>query len=147
MMASVSLGEAAKLTGLNRTSILRAVRRGQLTAQGREDGRFLVDVAELERVYQLRHHPDAQEGASGGQQKHEQAETHQSSTARIATLEGEIKGLQAKIEGLEALLAEVRTARDLAQDEKKGMREQLRMALAALPPPTSPRRPWWSWRR
>jgi len=55
----LTLGAAAKLTGLNRTTVLRAIKSGRLSAARQDDGSYRIDPAELERVYTIRHLPDA----------------------------------------------------------------------------------------
>ena len=146
----LTLGAASKLTGLNRTTVLRAIKSGRLSATRRDDGSYVIDPAELERVYTIRQMPDvqgaqrdevgdarrgAQAGASSDAHQSAQAETPPSPDARIAALEAEVRGLQ-------ALLVEVRASRELALEQSKGAQEQLRLALVALPPP---RRSWRWW--
>jgi hypothetical protein len=58
-MALVSLGQAAKLAGLGKTTLARAIKSGRLSATRRDDGGYQIDVAELERVYPLRAPTDA----------------------------------------------------------------------------------------
>src|SRR3954449_9346394 len=58
-MALVSLGQAAKLAGLGKTTLARAIKAGRLSATRRDDGGYHIDVAELERVYPLRAPTDA----------------------------------------------------------------------------------------
>jgi hypothetical protein len=58
-MAQVSLGQAAKLTGLGKTTLARAIKRGSLSATRRDDGGYQIEVSELERVYPLRSPTDA----------------------------------------------------------------------------------------
>src|SRR5215213_8660562 len=97
----LTLGAAAKLTGLNRTTVLRAIKSGKLSAARRDDGSYVIDPAELERVYTIRQMPDvqgaqqaevgdarrgAQAGAAGDAHQHAHAETHPSPDARIAAL-------------------------------------------------------------
>src|SRR5262245_23877432 len=47
----LSLQQAAQQTGRNRTSILRAIKRGQITGSKDAEGNWTVDAAELARVY------------------------------------------------------------------------------------------------
>jgi hypothetical protein len=58
-MAQVSLGQAAKLTELGKTTLARAIKRGALSASRRDDGGYQIEVSELERVYPLRSPTDA----------------------------------------------------------------------------------------
>ena len=55
----VGLTYAAKLTGKQRSTILRAIKAGRLSEHRDSHGRRRVDVAELERVYGPLRTPDA----------------------------------------------------------------------------------------
>jgi hypothetical protein len=135
-VALLTLGQAARLTGHNKTTLSRAIKAGRLSATRRDDGAYLIDVAELERVYTIKAQSDATPAAVAPDSRVPQdaAPARDPETAaRLATLEAEVRGLQ-------ALLTEVRAARDLAQ-------EQNRQLLAALPAPATTRRSWWPWRR
>jgi len=47
----VTLGEAAKLTGKSKTSILRAIKDGRLSYAEKNEHSYKIDTAELFRVY------------------------------------------------------------------------------------------------
>ncbi len=53
----LSLGAAARMAGLNKTTLSRHIRAGRLSAQRVDGGGYLIDASELARVYELR--PDA----------------------------------------------------------------------------------------
>src|SRR4051812_18080321 len=55
----VPLGEASRLTRVNKSTLTRAIKAGRLSATRREDGSFVVDVSELERIYPIRPASDA----------------------------------------------------------------------------------------
>jgi hypothetical protein len=156
----LTLGAAAKLTGQHRTTILRAVRNGRLSATRRDDGAHLIDPAELERVFTIKRMPDAadtpkadvdaqrctQVSASPAARQSAHPENQPSLDAHTAS---HIASLEAEVRGLQALLAEVRSSRDEARardhEQIRQLQEQNRMLLAALPPP---RRSWrWTWWR
>ena len=46
-----TLGTAAKATGLNKSTVLRAIRSGKISAVKDEHGEWQIDPAELHRVY------------------------------------------------------------------------------------------------
>ena len=46
----ITLAQAAALTGMNRSSILRAIKRGAITGTKDQNDAWLVDGAELARV-------------------------------------------------------------------------------------------------
>jgi hypothetical protein len=50
--------------------------------------------------------------------------------------------LEAKVQGLEALLIEVRASRDTAHEHLRTTQDQMRQILAALPAPAQQRRSW-----
>src|SRR3954467_13973939 len=136
-MAAVTLGEAARLTQLNKSTLSRAVKAGRLSATRRDDGSFIVDVSELERVFPIQAAPDAPaasgasdatDGTTRCERRCARGEKQPSADARDAR----VAGLEAEVRGLRELLAEVRASRD-------GLQEQLHVALAALP---APRRSW-----
>ena len=61
-----TLAQAAQVTGKNRSTLLRAIKNGKLSAHKQDDGSYLIDASELFRVY------DAQ-GALVQMHKHAQA--------------------------------------------------------------------------
>src|SRR3954470_14656037 len=94
-MAAVTLGEAARLTRLNKSTVSRAVKSGRLSATRRDDGSFLVDIAELERVFTIRAAPAASpttDAATGCEHQGASRRQHPSAEVRIATLEAELRG-------------------------------------------------------
>ena len=50
-MALINLTQAAKLTGKNRSTIWRHIKRGKLSSRKNHDGKPMVDTSELIRVY------------------------------------------------------------------------------------------------
>lgn len=48
---SYTLGQAAKATGISKPTLSRAIKSGKLSGQKQPDGSFLIDPAELHRVY------------------------------------------------------------------------------------------------
>src|SRR4051794_13719720 len=52
----LSLAQAAEATGRSRSTLLRAIRKGQISAARDAAGGFLVDEAELSRVFPLHGH-------------------------------------------------------------------------------------------
>ena len=50
-MAAITLGEAARLTGLGKTTLARAIKAGRLSAARTPVGSYEIDPSELARVY------------------------------------------------------------------------------------------------
>lgn len=53
-MTQLTLPQAAKATGKDRSTLFRAIKSGKLTATKNANGDFVVDVAELDRVYPVK---------------------------------------------------------------------------------------------
>ena len=62
-MPLVPIKVAAELAGRDRSTILRAIESGKLSASKSEVGHYLIDPAELERVYGALRTPDVQTDA------------------------------------------------------------------------------------
>ena len=52
-MPSVGLKEAARLTGKNQSTIHRAMKKNKISYTVNDDGERVIDVAELNRVFQI----------------------------------------------------------------------------------------------
>lgn len=76
----LSLQQAAQQTGRNRTSILRAIKRGEITGSKDAEGNWTVDAAELSRVY--------------GAQSQRPTPTDAHADARVAELRAVIEDLR-----------------------------------------------------
>ena len=62
-MAFLTASQAADLTGKNRSTIIRAIEKGHLSATKDSFGHYLLDPAELERVYGTLQRVDARDDA------------------------------------------------------------------------------------
>src|SRR4051794_38857893 len=102
-MAHVNARTAAKLVSRDRSTILRALESGRLSASKDERGQWLIDPAELERVYGQLHLPDAPEAASD----------HDAYTMQAAALTREVELLR------ETLDHERRTAHETIAHERR----------------------------
>jgi len=104
---SYTLGQAAKATGTSKPTLSRAIKSGRLSAQKQPDGSFVIDPAELHRVYP----PAATTGNDNGNA--EQSETPNNPKALQEQLETlreerdrERRQLQATIDDLRHRLDE-----------------------------------------
>jgi len=136
-MPPVHVRQAAKLSGMNRSTITRAIGKGQLSATRDEQGRYLIDPAELERVYGPL---GAHEVRTDAMREHAQADA---SPAR------EVELLR---EQLEHERVERERERRVWDDERDFLRKlveehttQLRLVTRELTPPAETKRPgFWS---
>jgi hypothetical protein len=145
-MTMISLGQAAKLAGLGKTTIARAIKSGRLSATRRDDGGYHIDVAELERVYPLRA-PAEPTGATGDATG--PAVRSATGDATGSDLTGEIAALRATAALMREQIADLREDRD----RWRGVAERLAIAPPAPSPASppepevTPKRSLWRWLR
>jgi excisionase family DNA binding protein len=136
---TLSLGQAARLTGLGKTTLARAIRAGRLSATRNETGGYSIDAAELARVYPFPTRTEAT-GATDDV------------TATVKTTSA---ALTAEVAALREMLAMMREQVADAREERDRWRDQAqRLALTPpkpepLPSPTPPAKSmtWWRWLR
>jgi hypothetical protein len=118
---SYTLAAAAKAVGLNKTTILRAIKSGKISGVKDENGEWHIEPAELHRVYR----PVAGSATrSDAPQRYAPADEELSARAFLA---------EQRLSDLKALLDEVRAERDAWRDQAQ------RLALTDQ----RERRPWW----
>jgi len=118
-----TIQQAAKATGMSRQAIHAAVKKGKISASKSAQGILEVDAAELHRVYPLVN-------------LNEPNFTTKDNTTD--TSDAENRELKARIQGLEALLAEVRSERDRWQEQADAWQMQAKALTAA--PHTEPKK-------
>jgi hypothetical protein len=118
-------GEVMAPTGLHKVSILRAIRKGKISADKDEHGEWRLQPAELFRVYPPL--PEQRNG-SGDEQQYAAPVT--------AALEAEISGLKQVNQILRDQLDDMRGQRDKWE-------QAAWTALRQLPAPKAPIRSWW----
>lgn len=143
-MALVSLGQAAKLAGLGKTTLARAIKAGRLSATRRDDGGYQIDISELERVYPLRAPPDATGATAAATGTVVHLATGDATGGALA---GEIEALRATAALMREQIGDLREDRD----RWRGIAERLAIAPPA-PVETGPETPparvtWWRWLR
>jgi hypothetical protein len=131
----LSMGEAAKLAGISKATLSRAIKSGRVSASRNTNGGYDVDPAELFRVYPR----NAATVAANGSMK-------QDATA-IATAPAteETLALKAEIEGLKAQLALMREHADDIKTQRDGWQKQAENAQRLLSD-QRPRRSWFGLR-
>ena len=168
-MALLTLGEAARLCGVPKSTISRAIKSGRLSAGRMDDGSYSIDPSELSRVYEFKPEQPAATDGEEGSAVHDATGASSLSNAnaspvadhevaiRLAAAEAELKGLRDMVE-------ELRRTRD----KWEAQAERLTLALAApkpadpasvipapAPQPVASEVPatgerkggWWPWRR
>ncbi len=130
----LSLREAAEAVGTSKSTLFRAIRAGRISATRDDDGQFRIDPAELFRVY-----PPADLERSAPMRATPQVMT-QDATPSDAGLQVRCASLEAEVQGLKAMVEELRRTRDKWEAQAE------RLALAPPTPVTvtmPERRPWW----
>ena len=107
----LTLTEAAAHTGMARSSILRAIKRGAISGARQEDGSWLVDGAELARVFPVNARPALHDA-------------HPDPVAAVR-----LEAALARVADLERALADMRGDRD-------DWKSQAQCVARQLPPPT-----------
>jgi uncharacterized protein with gpF-like domain len=121
-----TLGTAAKATGKAKSTILRAIKSGTISAKKAHDGSYEIEPSELHRVFEPN---GSQQASSNDTQPHEET----SATLRLR---------------LEILETERRRERDQMQSTIEDLRARLdrsedRITALLVAPPKRAR--WWPW--
>ena len=143
-----TLAEAAKAVQRNKTSLLRAIKAGKISAvRDAATGGWLIEPAELHRVYtQI---PDAAKNA---------ATNAVDAAIRSGESEVEIRELRARLGDAHDQIADLRRRLDEERAERRQTTDRLAAAQAQItalltdqraapPAPPEPRRSWLPWRR
>ena len=121
-----TLGTAAKATGKAKSTILRAVKSGAISATRAHDGSYAIEPSELHRVFSPR---GAQQVASNDTQPHEEHDA--TLRFRLEIIETE---RQRERDQMQATIDDLRARLDRSEDRIT--------ALLAAP---SKRARWWPW--
>jgi hypothetical protein len=122
-----SLGTAAKATGKAKSSILRAIKSGRISAT-RTDSGWSIDPAELHRIFPLKDN-DGSEPGSGDAVERDATFPEQ---LELFVLKTEVRVLQATGEMLRSQVDDVRRDRDSWRELAQAVQRQL-----------GDQRPWW----
>ena len=120
-----TLGQAARAAGKSKPTISRAIQTGKISAAKGEDGSYVIDPAELHRVY-----PPASDG--NGTMK--QSVTGDLTGTSPTVLRVERDRLLIEREDLRETIRDLRARLDVEVDERRRL-----MALLTAPE----RRSWW----
>jgi len=134
-MTTLTLGRAARMTGVGKTTISRAIKAGKLSATRHDNGSYEIDPAELSRVYEIDPETPGTVAATRQAVRHATPAV----TPDVAT-QAELTGARQLIEMLKSQVDDLRGDRD-------GWRQQAEAAqrLLTQTAPTA-RSPWW-WRK
>lgn len=167
---SLSLKQAADQVGKDRTTLLRAIKSGDLSATKDQAGQWWIEPAELFRRYQPAQAHSVQEPVNAQVRTRVNTPTHTPDLAReIALKEEQLATLQEERERerrqLEDTIADLRRRLDTSEEERRQKDQQLTALLtdqrsheekerdtstpapASMPEaiPTKKRGRWWEW--
>lgn len=123
-----SLKQAADAVGRGKPAILKAIKSGRISAQKDDNGQWLIDPAELHRVY-----PAITAGNGSDTAPGERQEPPGNS------------GIYPEIEMLRELVADLRGERDRLLTIVETQAAQVKQLTDQRPQPAE-RRGWWPWR-
>lgn len=153
---SWSISQAAKETGLSKSTISRAIKAGRISASRQDDGAYLIEPAELFRVYPRGvAQPLLDARHESVRNPHEETRT---------TLSHDVEILQVKLAMTEAMLQQEKENSRKQQETVEDLRRRLDAAsekVLALAQPAQPLsdarhdaprnypqpRRWWSWKK
>jgi hypothetical protein len=129
---SYTLTTAARAVGLNRTTILRAIKSGKISGAKDEHGEWHIEPAELHRVYPPVARTDARSDA-----------TRQCATSDDLEIHIRATLAEARLADLKSTLDDMRSQRDHWQTmaQRLAITDQRPPQLPALPSPSGPS--WW----
>lgn len=122
-----TLGAAAKATGKSKTTIQRAIVKGQISADRQVGGGYSIDPSELHRVFPMVSIDTV-------------SRDHEVDSARPID---ETLILRERLAASEAMLAREREALTELRQERDAWKQQATALLAA---PSKPRQ-WWLWKK
>lgn len=124
-----TLGQAAEATGKAKSTILKSIKAGRISAIKDDVGNWNIEPSELHRVYEVL--PKEQSARNGVPQSE-----HPNTREHLA----QIRELQARVDLLERLYKQV-------EGERDNLREQNTRLTALLPSPKSESSPKGFWER
>lgn len=147
-MPMLSLRDAAKEAGVSKTSILRAIRSGRLSAPRNDEGNYAIDPAELFRAFPPKGTSDhVDQGVSGTQDQSvpsNGAGGPDLVTARTSALEAEIQALKELVRRLDLDKQDLKSERDAWKGQAEATQRLLSVASA---PQEAGRSGLFSWLR
>jgi hypothetical protein len=143
-----TLREAAKAVGRDRSTLIRAIRAGRLSAN-RDDatGAWLIEPAELHRIYPPEPAEGDAERTSGAPGSATAMRPVGRANGAQAAAQVEIRELRAQLAAYERTVDDLRRRLDAESDERRRLTAVLADQRAAPPPAPAPARRWWPWRR
>ena len=144
---AITLAQAAEATGRNRSTILRGIRRGTVSAtRDQRTQAWMVDPSELFRVFP----PAAAQGSAQAALGNAAQPYTGDGTTEMRVLAARLDAAEARIADRDELISEQRSMIDDMRrrlDAEAEERRRLTAILADQRAAPAPSRRWWPWRR
>jgi hypothetical protein len=138
-----TLGQAAKAVGMSKTSILRSIKAGRISASRDELGQWAIEPCELHRVY-----PPLTDENDTGNGTGERAVTGGDTALVEANARASL--LEQRISDLRSILDDMRGQRDDSREQRNAWQRQAEASQRALTDQrekTATAPSWWGWLR
>lgn len=116
----LSLSQAAKESGTSKPTLSRWIAKGKVSAERQQDGSYLIDASELDRIKDL-----IGNGNGSGNPQMKQSETHQESSA----LRREIELLRERLGDKDGVINDLRRRLDDETEERRTAQSKLTALL------------------
>src|SRR5512132_1526806 len=140
-----TLGTAAKATGRSRTSILRAIEKGKISAEKNVHGEWDIEPSELHRVY------PARETGSGSGNSTDATVANTDLLIENRELAAKLEAADQRIRDALDQVADLRLRLDQSEEERRKAHSQLTALLtderSQVTREKSKRRAWWPFGR
>ena len=137
----LSLSKAAKVVGVSKATIHRAIKSGRISAARQDDGSYLIDLAELRRVYPqdlCSNDSETPETGFNGTRRN-RSET----ASAIAVMAAELAGARQLVETLRHQVEDLRSDRDAWRQQAEAAQHLLGQARDVAPSSSAPARSFW----
>ena len=133
---SYTLGQAARAVGMSKTSILRSIRAGRISACRDEFGQWAIEPCELHRVY-----PPLTDDTGTGNGTEERGVT-EGGTAFAKACAARAELAEARLSDFRSMLDDIREQRDRWQQQAERLAALAITDQRQTPAPAQPRS-WW----
>ena len=138
-----SLGQAAKATGISKTSLHRAINKGRISAAKNDNGAYEIEPSELHRVYP----PVAEDNSSANPDLVRDGTPE--TAVETEVLRREVELLRERLADKDGVISDLRERLDQSEQERREKDRQLTALLTderqqAEAVPTNAGRGFWS---
>ena len=131
-----TLGQAAKRMNVSKPTLSRWIKKGRITAQRQDNGSYLIDASELDRIGEMKER-------GNGRNSNDNPEVKRMETpSEIRVLQKEIELLRERLDDKEETIRDLRAGREREQKEKERLLGIVENQTRLLSPPTKNRTLW-----